>query len=191
VTETVNVFAISGSLRKGSYNSAALRACQGLAPEGMVITIYDRLAEVPPYDDDIYQQGAPPVVVDLRERIAVSDAILIASPEYNHSIPGVLKNAIDWASRPPNIPIERKSVALLGASIGMLGTVRAQLHMRDVFVFLNGTVLNKPEVFIGAARTKFAEDGTLIDRPTTDILRTMLVAFRDQTLALKRAALVN
>jgi chromate reductase len=189
MTEPLNVFALSGSLRKDSFNSAALRACQALAPNGMTIDIYDRLRDLPHYDEDLRTAGHPPVVEDLRRRVREADALLIATPEYNHSVPGVLKNAIDWASRPPEVPLTRKSVAIFGASSGMLGTIRAQYHLRDIMVFFDALVVNKPEVFIGAAQTKFGPDGTLRDDSTAAILRTLLEQLQKQTLAARTRTL--
>ena len=114
---SVNVVGISGSLRRGSHNSAALRAAQELAPPGMAIEIYAGLRDIPPYDEDVRQaEGYPPAVADLRERLAAADAVLIVTPEYNYSVPGVLKNAIDWASRPPEQPFSGKPIAIMGAA---------------------------------------------------------------------------
>jgi chromate reductase len=155
----------------------------------MSIDIFDRLSELPHYDEDLRTAGHPPVVEDLRQRVRAADALLIATPEYNHSVPGVLKNAIDWASRPPEVPLFRKSVAVFGASMGMLGTVRAQYHLRDIFVFFDATVVNKPEVFIGTAQNKFGPAGELKDEPTAAILRTLLAELQAQTLSMKVRAL--
>ena len=185
--EPLNVFAIAGSLRRASFNAAALRACRSLAPAGMSIDIFENLRDLPPYDDDVRAAGFPPVVDNLRQRIAAADALLIATPEYNHSVPGVLKNAIDWASRQPGPPLASKTVAILGASMGMLGTVRAQYHLRDIFVFFDAAIVNKPEVFIGQAHTKFGADGLLTDGATADILRTLLASL--QALAGSRTRL--
>ena len=181
----MNVLAISGSLRRNSLNSAALRACQALAPDGMVIEIWEGLRDIPPYDDDDFKaNGFPPVIAALRDKIRAADAVIIATPEYNHSIPGVLKNAIDWVSRPPEVPFVRKSYAIFGASMGGMGTIRAQYHLRDMLLYFDAVVLNKPEVFIGAAHTKFSASGELTDQPTRDILGQMLAALQAQTKAL-------
>jgi chromate reductase len=171
----VRVLGIAGSLRRGSYNRAALRAACELAPEGMEIAPFE-LAEVPLYDEDVREKGFPPAVEELRARIRAADALLLATPEYNYSIPGVLKNAIDWASRPPDQPFEGKPVAILGASPSMLGTARAQYHLRQVFVFLDGRVLNRPEVMIARAHEKFDAQGRLTDEPTRKFLRELLEA---------------
>ena len=181
----LKVFAISGSLRRASYNSAALRAAQALAPADMEIDIFTGLRDIPPYDDDVRAAGFPPQVAEMRRRIAEAHALLIATPEYNHSVPGVLKNAIDWASRQPDAPLNGKSIAILGASMGMMGTVRAQYHLRDMCVFFDAHVVNKPEVFIGQAHTKFDAAGTLTDEPTSAILRTLLESLQAQTLRIQ------
>ena len=185
MSDQLNVFAISGSLRQKSFNSAALRACAGLAPAGMRIEIYEDLRDIPPYDEDVRAAGFPSAVLGLRRRIMTADALLISTPEYNHSVPGVLKNAIDWASRPPEVPLFGKSVAVMGASMGLLGTVRAQYHLRDMCVFFDARVVNKPEVFIGQAQTKFDAEGNLTDESTSAVLRAMLEALRAQTLRMR------
>ncbi len=175
---TIRVLGIAGSLRRGSYNKGALRAAQELAPEGVSIETFNDLAAIPPYDEDVKQQGFPPPVAALRARIKAADALLIVTPEYNYSIPGVLKNAIDWASRPPEQPFDGKPIALMGASPGMLGTARAQYHLRQCFVFLNGLVLNRPEVMIANAAQRFDEQGRLADEKTREMVRALLVALR-------------
>lgn len=165
----MRIFGISGSLRTGSFNSAALRTCAELLPNNVEFRCFGRLAEIPPYNEDLRAQGFPDSVEELRREIAEADALIIATPEYNYSVPGVLKNAIDWVSRPPQ-PLDEKLVGVIGASKGMIGTARAQYHLRQTFVYLNASVLNRPEVFIATAHEKFDEDGTLLDRPTRDIL---------------------
>jgi chromate reductase len=191
MSEPVHVLGVAGSLRRGSYNAAALRACRDLAPHGLSIDIYEGLGALPHYNDDLRAAGFPPAVEDLRRRIRAADALLIATPEYNHSVPGVLKNALDWASRPPEAPVMRKPTAFLGASTGMLGSVRAQAHLRDIFVFFDAPVVNKPEVFIGAAASKFAADGTLTDEPTRAILGALLQALRDRALGARSRVLAQ
>src|SRR5580700_1913013 len=118
--ETIQVLAISGSLRKAAFNTALLHAAQQLAPQGMSIQIYADLASIPPYDDDIRVAGYPPVVATLRDRVRAADALIFATPEYNRSFPGVLKNAIDWMSRPPAQPLDGKPAAVMGAGPGVL-----------------------------------------------------------------------
>jgi len=183
----MNVIGISGSLRKGSFNTAALRAAQGLAPEGMTIERAE-IGDLPLYNDDVRAAGFPPPAERLRAQIAAADAVLLVTPEYNYSISGVLKNAIDWASRPPNQPFEGKPVAIMGASPGLFGSARAQYHLRQMLIFLNAMPLNRPEVMIGQAQNKFDADGNLTDEPTREFIRKLLVALRDWTLRLQRSA---
>jgi chromate reductase len=183
----VTILGISGSLRKASFNSAALRAAKELAPEGVALTIHEGLRDIPPYDDDLRAgEGYPAAVQAFRAAIKAADAVLIATPEYNYSISGVLKNAIDWASRPPEQPFDGKPIAIMGASGGMLGTARAQYDLRKMFVFLNGHVLNKPEVMIAQAASKFDAEGRLTDETTRGLIAQQLAALRDWTLRLKR-----
>jgi chromate reductase len=185
--QRITVLGISGSLRRGSYNSAALRAARELAPEGVEVEVYEGLRDIPPYDDDVRQeQGFPPPVEDLRARMRAADALLIVTPEYNYSIPGVLKNAIDWASRPPEQPFDGKPIAIMGASPGALGTARAQYHLRQMLVFLNGLPLNRPEVMIAQASTRFDAEGRLADGKTREFVQQLLVALKDWTLRLRR-----
>jgi chromate reductase len=174
---TLKILGIAGSLRRGSFNAAALRAAQELAPAGMTIDIFD-ISAIPLYNEDVKAQGFPPVVTDLRARIKAADGLLLATPEYNYSTSGVLKNVIDWVSRPPEHPFDGKPIALMGASGGVLGTARAQYHLRHMFIFLNAHILNRPEVFIGGAPSKFDAEGKLTDQPTRDIVAAMLVAFK-------------
>lgn len=186
MADTLKVLGISGSLRQGSFNTAALRAAQELAPAGMTIEIATMIGDIPPYDEDVKVKGFPPPVQALREAIAAADALLLATPEYNYSFSGVLKNAIDWASRPPGTVFDGKPIAIMGASGGILGTARAQYHLRQVFIFMNGHVLNKPEVMIGQAGTRFDADGKLTDEATRGFVKAQMEALRDWTLRLKR-----
>src|SRR5919202_325379 len=180
---TLNVLGIAGSLRQASFNRMALRAAQKLAPLGIAIDEFpaERLREIPPYDDDVRVQGFPPPAAELRDRIRAADGLLIVTPEYNYSFPGVLKNAIDWASRPPEQPFDGKPIAIMGASPGALGTARAQYHLRQCFVFLNGLLLNRPEVMIAQAGTRFDAEGRLTDEKTREFVQVLLVALRDWT----------
>ena len=181
---TLNVLGFSGSLRAASYNSAALRAAQGLAPPGMAITTFD-LAPIPLYNDDTRAGGYPSSVQAFRAAIAAADALLIVTPEYNYSMPGVLKNAIDWASRPPDQPLNEKPVAIMGASPGMLGTARAQYHLRQTCVFVNMLPLNRPEVMIANAASKFDGQGRLTDATTKEFITKLLVALGEWTRRLR------
>jgi chromate reductase len=173
--QTLRVLGISGSLRKGSFNTAVLRAAVELAPEGMVIETAD-IRDIPIYDEDVRAAGLPPSVQKLRDAIAAADALLIVTPEYNYSVPGVLKNAIDWASRPPSQPFAGKPLAIMGASGGLVGTARAQYHLRQIAVFLDMHPLNKPEVFVRTAQEKINADGRLHDEPTRKVIADQLVA---------------
>lgn len=176
----VKVLGISGSLRAQSYNTAALRAAISLAPDGVSIETAE-IGDLPLYNDDVRLQGWPEPVKRLRDQIAEADAILFVTPEYNYSIPGVLKNAIDWASRPPEPPFNEKPVAMMGASQGMLGTARCQYHLRQVCVFTNMHPINRPEVFISHAQHKFDANLNLTDEGTQKIIVDLLIALRDWT----------
>ncbi len=171
----MHLLGISGSLRKNSLNTAALHACQDLLPAGVTLSLFD-IAAIPLYNEDVREQGFPPAVQQFREQIAAADALIFATPEYNYSIPGILKNAIDWASRPPEQPFENKPIALIGATPGGFGTSRSQYHLRQVFIYLNGLLLNRPEVMISSAPSKFDAQGQLIDPATAEQLRKMLLA---------------
>jgi len=181
----INVLAFCGSLRAGSYNRAALRAAIELRPPGMAIETAD-ISAIPPYNEDVRAQGFPPPVETLRRQIAAADALLFVTPEYNYSIPGVLKNAIDWASRPPDQPFAGKPVAMMGAGAGMAGTARAQYDLRRCCVFLDMHPINKPEVMIGQAQTKFDADGRLTDEAARGFIRDMLVALEQWTRQISR-----
>src|SRR6516165_3742651 len=181
----ITVLGICGSLRAGSYNKAALRTAIELKPPGMTIETAD-IGSIPLYNEDVRAQGFPPPVETLRRQIAAADALLFATPEYNYSMPGVLKNAIDWASRPPDQPFAGKPVAIMGASAGMGGTMRAQYDLRKCCVFLDMLPLNKPEVFISQAHTKFDASGRLTDDAARGFIRDMLVALDKWTRLIGR-----
>jgi len=167
------ILGIAGSLREASYNHAALLAARELAPADASVEIAT-LAGIPPFNQDA--EGQPPrAVVALKQRIRAADALLIATPEYNYSIPGVLKNAIDWASRPyGDSAWSGKPVAVLGASVGALGTARAQYHLRQIFVFLDMHALNQPEVMIANAAQRFDDRGRLTDEKTRELIGKQL-----------------
>ena len=189
----MNVLGISGSLRSGSLNTALLRAARQLAPEDMEIEIV-RLHDIPPYDGDVEAAGDPEPVRAFKQAIADADALLIATPEYNRGIPGVLKNAIDWASRPPRGSVlDAKPVALAGVSTGIGGTANAQEQLRQALAFPGAQTMPEPQVLVGRARDKFDEDGTLTDETTRRELRQVLVALAGwtaQVQALRAAAAV-
>jgi chromate reductase len=184
--QTITVLGIAGSLRRGSYNAAALRAAAELAPEGVTVEIFEGLREIPPYDEDVKQQGFPAPAEALRRQIAAADALLLVTPEYNYSVPGVLKNAIDWASRPPDRPTDGKPTAIMGASPGTTGTARAQYHLRQILLSLNALVINRPEVMIGQAASRFDAEGKLTDETSRKLVGDLLTALRDWTLRLRR-----
>jgi chromate reductase len=171
------VVAVAGSLRQGSYNQALLRAAQQLAPVAMRIRIHD-LSGIPLFSEDIERAGIPPAVASLREAVADADGFLVATPEYNHGVPGVMKNAFDWLSRPPGKSVlNGKPSAIMGASPGILGTARAQSQLRQSFVFTNTPVLPQPEVLVGRAHEKFDSDGRLTDDTTRKFLGLFLEEF--------------
>jgi chromate reductase len=186
-TTTVRILGVAGSLRRGSLNAATLRAAQSLAPAGMAIDIFD-IAPVPLYNEDVRAVGFPGAVEEFRTRIKAADGLLIVTPEYNYSVPGVLKNAIDWASRPPEQPFQGKPVGIMGASPGAMGTSRAQYHLRQCFVFLDGLVMNRPEVMIPGAAQKFDAEGRLTDETTRDFIAAYLKAFHAWVIRAQRAA---
>ncbi len=175
MTKPIHVLGFSGSLRRDSYNRALLQFGYELMPEGMTLEIFD-LSAIPLYNPDVEQEGFPESVERFRQRIARADAVLIATPEYNHSIPGVLKNALDWASRPPDIPVWGKPAAIIGVSTGLFGTVRAQSHLRQILTALNMPTVSKPEVMVPLAREKFDSSGCLTDENSIRFYRELLLA---------------
>jgi chromate reductase len=171
------VLAFAGSLRRDSYNRALLRAAQEAAPPGMTIEIFD-LAEVPLYNGDAEADGDPEAVARLKQAIREADAVLIATPEYNHGVPAVTKNAVDWASRPPRqAALNEKPVGLVGASPGSTGTARGQSQLRQAFEFTNSFCMPQPELLVAKAHEKFDEAGRLTDEPTRKYLVRYLEAF--------------
>jgi chromate reductase len=173
----MNILGISGSLRQKSWNSGLLRAAMAMVPDGMNVEVFD-LSAIPMYSADVDGAGMPVAVKEFKSKIASSDALLFATPEYNYSVPGVLKNAIDWASRiPKDSPLTEKPIAMMGAG-GVMGTVRAQLHLRQILL-LNGTlILPKPEVYIGKGWEKFDAEGNLIDEDSKKQVLALLKALQ-------------
>ena len=173
----MRVLTISGSLRPGSLNSLLLRAAEEQAPAGVQIDRFTSLAEIPPFHGDRAETAAVPAAVqDLRDRIAVADAVLIATPEYNGSIPGALKNALDWASRPFATNVFRgKPVAVIGSSTGLFGAIWAQEELRKVLGAMGARVADV-ELGVGQAEQKFDADGLLVDEETRERLRAALAA---------------
>jgi chromate reductase len=173
--KTISILGIAGSLRKDSFNKALLRVAAKLVPEDARLEVFD-LDGIPPFNQDLESQP-PDRVKEFKKKIKTADAILIVTPEYNYSIPGVLKNAIDSASRPHGDNAwNGKPVAVMGASIGMLGTARAQYHLRQIFVFLDMYPLNKPEVMVPFVEQKIDQNGRLTDDKTRKKIRELLVA---------------
>jgi len=171
----MKVLGIVGSLRKGSYNHFALKAAQELLPEGVVLELIE-LHGIPLFNQDL-ETKMPAAVVELKRQILAADAILFATPEYNYSVSGVLKNAIDWASRPSGESAwTGKPAALMGASPGNLGTARAQYHLRQILVAFGMPVVSQPEVMIGNAAQRFDPDGNLTDAPTREHIQKLLAA---------------
>lgn len=173
--KSVSILGFAGSLRKGSYNRALLREAKELVPASAKLEIFN-LDGIPLFNQDL-ENSAPESVRDFKRKIRAADAILIATPEHNYSIPGVLKNAIDWASRPyGDNAFEGKPIAMMSASIGMLGGARAQYHLRQVLVFLNMHPLNRPEIFVPFAGERFNDQGRLTDEKAKELIRTLLEA---------------
>jgi chromate reductase len=182
--DPVKILGLCGSLRAGSYNAAALRACVALDTPGVEMRTA-AIGALPLYDGDVEAAGFPASVLAFHEALAWADAFLFVSPEYNHSIPGGLKNAIDWGSRGPGTLFSGKAAAVTGASTGAMGSVRMQAHLRNCAVSLDLQLVNRPEVMIGAAQTKFDAEGRLTDEPTRLYLGKLLAALRDLALRLK------
>jgi chromate reductase len=169
------ILGIVGSLRKDSYNRFALKAAQELVPDGAVLNLVE-LHGIPVFDQDT-EMALPAAVLEFKRQILAADAILFATPEYNYSVSGVLKNAIDWASRPYGESAwTGKPAAMMGASTGSLGTARAQYHLRQILVTLDMPVVNQPEVMIGDASQRFDPDGRLTDEPTRQFIQKLLGA---------------
>ena len=182
----VHILGIAGSLRRGSYNQAALRAAKLLVPENSEIDLFP-LDGIPMFNEDD-EKRPPSSVRELKERIRRADALLIVTPEYNYSIPGVLKNALDWACRPyGDSAWSGKAAAIMGASPSAIGTARAQYHLRQILVALNLFTVNQPEVVIADAAHRFDENGNLIHEPTKQLIRELLKNLVDWTRRISRA----
>ena len=173
MSQPITILGIAGSLRRQSYNRSALRAAQQLVPEGATLEVFE-LDGIPGFNQD-EEQNPPAKVTELKKRVREADAILFVTPEYNYSVPGVLKNAIDWASRPyGDSAWNGKPAAIMGASIGAIGTARAQYHLRQMMVFLNMFPINQPEVMIANAHERFDSEGNLTDDATKEFIRQLL-----------------
>lgn len=171
------VLGISGSLRKDSYNTLVLRAAQKLAPAGISIIIAD-ISQIPLYNEDVRDAGDPAAVSALKAQIRAADTVLIATPEYSFSLPGVLKNTLDWLARPPEPPFIGKPVAILGATTSQVGTARVQYHLRQVLTSMNTFIVNRPEVFIREAPAKFNAHNELTDETTAKLITELLDALQ-------------
>ncbi|HKP70491.1 MAG TPA: NAD(P)H-dependent oxidoreductase [Pyrinomonadaceae bacterium] len=180
MNETIRILGIAGSLRQGSYNRGTLRAAAELVPDGATLEIFE-LDGIPGFNQDD-ERNPPEKVAEFKRKIREADAILFVTPEYNYSIPGVLKNAIDWASRPyGDNAFNGKPAAIMGASIGGIATARAQYHLRQMMVFLNMFPVNQPEVMIGNASEKFDSEGNLTDETTRGFVSQLLQNLVDWT----------
>jgi chromate reductase, NAD(P)H dehydrogenase (quinone) len=174
----LNVVCICGSLRKASYNRMVMNALPGLAPPNMKLGEAPPFADFPLYSADIQDQGIPPAVLELAEAVRSADGVIFNTPEYNFSIPGGLKNAIDWVSRVPNQPFAGKPIAIQSATGGPLGGGRMQYDLRRAMMFLDAMTLNRPEIFIGNCAQKIdATTGQITDQPTSGFIRQQLEAF--------------
>ena len=182
----IHVLGIAGSLRAGSFNRHLLQAAVELAPDGMEISHFERLGDIPPFNQDVEAKGDPEPVVAFKRAIAEADALLIATPEYNYGVPGVLKNALDWASRPAGkCVLQRKPTALMGASPGAQGTARSQLQLRQMFVFTETYVLPKPEIYVARAHERIDATGRVTDEVTRRLIGELLQALAAWTTRLK------
>jgi chromate reductase len=190
-SEPLVVCGIAGSLRKASHNRALLRVAQELAPQStegdMEIRIFERIGEIPHYNEDVEKQGDPEPVAALKRAIGEADALLLATPEYNQGVPGVLKNAIDWASRPARRSVlAKKPTAIFGASPASTGSARAQSQLRQDLVFSDVPVLVQPEILVYRAQEKFDAELRLTDEKTREYIGKLLVALADWTRRLTR-----
>ena len=184
MNKPITILGIAGSLRRESYNRGALRAATKLLPEGATLDVFE-LDGIPGFNQD-QEQNPPAKVVELKKRVRGADAILFVTPEYNYSVPGVLKNAIDWASRPyGDSAWNGKPAAIMGASIGGIATARAQYHLRQIMVFLNMFPINQPEVMIGNAADRFDAEGNLTDETTKDYIRRLLQNLVEWTMRIQ------
>jgi chromate reductase len=182
VVSEMTVLGFAGSLRRASYNRGLIRASVELAPSGIAVEVFD-LADLPLYNQDVEDAGEPAAVVAFKQAIARVDALLVATPEYNHGVPGVLKNAIDWASRPRvTSPLRDKAVAVMGASPGRGSTARAQAQLRDAFVFTGACVMPLPELLVGGAGEHFDQGGNLTDPALRASVVALVEALRAWTL---------
>jgi chromate reductase, NAD(P)H dehydrogenase (quinone) len=176
--DQIKILGFAGSLRQASYNRGLIRAAAALAPQGITLEVYD-LADIPLYNQDLEDAGEPASVVAFKRAIEKADALLVATPEYNHGMPGVLKNAFDWASRPRvSSPLRDKPIAVTGASPGRGSTARAQAQLREAAVFTGACVMPLPELLVGSAASLFDHQGNLVDPETRAALVELVEALR-------------
>ncbi|MFB5946658.1 NADPH-dependent FMN reductase [Albibacterium profundi] len=185
MNDKIKILGIAGSVRKESFNRSALKEASKLVPENAEIEIYELDENLPGFNQD-KEQNPPASIVEFKKKIKEADAILFVTPEYNYSVPGLLKNYIDWASRPyGDNAFNGKPAAIMGASIGNIASARAQYHLRQMFVFLDITAVNQPEVMIGMAQDKFDNQGNLTDNDTKGFISKLLVNLVKLTKTLK------
>jgi chromate reductase len=183
---SLKVLAMAGSNRRYSYNRALLKASQNLAPGNLEIELYD-LADIPMFNEDL-ESDPPAIVVEFKKRIAEADGLLFAAPEYNYSLSAILKNAIDWASRPAKASVlDMKPTGIMGGTIGMSGTIRSQQHLRQVALWTNMMDMKKPEVLVARVHEKFDKDLNLTDEPLREHLKKFLSAFENWISMVKNA----
>jgi chromate reductase len=183
----IKILGFAGSLRAGSLNRSLLRTVKELAPAPMQVDIFD-LAQIPLYNGDVEATADPAGVADFKQAIRRADGVLMVTPEYNHGVPGVMKNAIDWASRPPsNAALAHKPVGIIGASPGMTGSARGQSQLRQAFEFTNSYCMPQPEVLVFRAHEKFDSHGRLSDDKTAELLKKYLAAFAEWVLRFPKA----
>ena len=174
------ILGLAGSLRHASFNRGLIRAARELAPEGVTVEPYEGLDEIPFFNQDVEAQGDPAPVKELKEKIREADAVLIATPEYDYAIPGVLTNALDWALRSPS-PLRHKPVGIVGASPGSVGTARGQMVLRQILLHAPAYVLPEPQMLISYSRQRFDENGNLTDEETRERMRRFLAALVEWT----------
>jgi len=185
MVDQIKILGFAGSLRRASYNRGLIRAAAVSAPPGTTLEVYD-LADIPLYNQDVEDAGEPASVMAFKRALASADALLIATPEYNHGMPGVLKNALDWASRPrASSPLHDKPIAVAGASPGRGSTARAQAQLREAAVFTGACVMPLPELLIASAATHFDHEGNLVDPETRADLVQLVAALRAWTIRLR------
>ena len=174
------ILGLAGSLRRASFNRGLVRAARELAPEGVTVEPYDGLDKIPFFNRDIEDEGDPAPVKELKEKIREADAVLIATPEYDYAIPGMLSNALEWAMRSPS-PLRHKPVGIVGASPASTGTARGQMVLRQILLHAPAYTMPEPQMLVPNARERFDENGDLVDEETRERMRRFLVALVEWT----------